>query len=276
MAKILSAIDDAASLLGTQTGAPVLEAQVLLAAVLACPRSHLLAVGDKLLAADEYAQFQQYIARRLTGVPVAYIVGFREFWSLAFKVTPAVLIPRPDSELLVQLGCDLVAKYNYSSALDLGTGSGAIAISLANECQHLAITASDNSTAALALAQINATSNAQSIKFIHSDWFKGIPPAKFSLITCNPPYIAAGDPHLQQGDLRFEPAGALVSGEDGLDAIRIVASGARDYLADGGCLLLEHGANQQEAVCDILRANGYHNITCHQDYGGNPRVTVGR
>jgi len=252
-----------------------LDAEVLLCHVLDKPRSHLRAWPEKKLPAEQLDQFFQLIKQRQQGTPIAYLTGNREFWSRDFIVTPAVLIPRPDTELLIELSLDLLSRLSKPRVIDLGTGSGIIAITLAAERADLDVIATDLSLEALAIARKNARNHQiQNIQFIHSSWFNDVSPAKFDLIISNPPYIAENDPHLSQGDVRFEPSSALIAKNQGLKDIQNIADTGRQYLKKGGTLLIEHGYDQQTEVQSIFKAFDYIEIKTHHDLSGNPRVTT--
>jgi len=244
------------------------EARLLLAAATGFSEASVMA-SDQTLCGEAEKRFAEFVARRKTGEPVAYILGRKEFYGLELAVNPAVLIPRPETELLV----DLALGFGFSSALDLGTGSGAIALALKKQRPLARVVAVDSSAAALAVAQRNATRLNLNIEFGHGQWLEGIGES-FDLIVSNPPYIAADDPHLTE--LRFEPMSALVSGADGLDAIRELARSAPARLAAGAWLLLEHGMGQERAVRELLNAAGLEEVTSWPDLAGIPRVSGGR
>ncbi|HEV2620559.1 MAG TPA: peptide chain release factor N(5)-glutamine methyltransferase [Frateuria sp.] len=272
MTKVRSLLSDAAILLGDRA-----EAEILLAHVLAKPRSWLIAHADDPLADAEVSAFTALVARRKAGEPVAYLTGRRGFWTLELEVDPATLIPRPETELLVELALARLPPGGSPRVLDLGTGSGAIALAIARECPHGRVTATDASADALAVAQRNAGRNRiVNTAFVHGDWFAPLAGTCFEVIVANPPYIAAHDPHLAQGDLRFEPAGALASGPDGLDDIRRIVAGAQAHLAPGGWLMFEHGWDQGAAVRGLLEAAGYREVFTTQDLEGRDRVSGGR
>jgi release factor glutamine methyltransferase len=263
------------------SGLPRIEARALLEHASGTSREWLIAHGDESAGSDLAESFAQLAQRRREGEPLAYLVGEREFHGRRFEVGPAVLIPRPETELLV----DLVAQAACAGAgiLELGTGSGCIAISLACLRSDLSIVATDASAPALALAARNATSLCPEalavtrLQFRLGNWWSAVlPNERFDLIVSNPPYIAAGDPHLAQGDLRFEPADALASGENGLDALRTICSGAPLRLRAGGMLFLEHGFDQGAAVRTLLGAAGFEQIGTLRDAAGLDRVTTGR
>lgn len=259
-----------------------LEAKILLAYVLKCTKEYLWAYPEKEISQQQEKFFMSLIARRASGEPIAYITGSKEFWSLDLKVTKDVLIPRADTELLIEIILkkqtnERLSNQNLSSidVLDLGTGSGAIGLALASEQPDWHITAVDFSKPALEIAKYNAEKNSiNNISFVYSDWFENISQSKkFNIIVSNPPYIEKADQHLCQGDLRFEPETALVSGKDGLDDIRKIIINAQNYLKPNGLLILEHGYNQAERIQTILLKDNYLNIETHQDLAGLNRVT---
>ncbi|PPD25040.1 MAG: protein-(glutamine-N5) methyltransferase, release factor-specific [Methylomonas sp.] len=215
------------------------------------------------------------VERRAQGWPVAYLTGKREFWSRQFAVDSNVLIPRPDTELLIELSLNCLAKAP-ANILDLGTGSGIIAITLAAERPHWTVLATDTNPASLTVAQNNAIAlNTANVRFRQSDWFSAIDETGFDLIVSNPPYIDATDSHLTTGDVRFEPRLALVSPEHGLYDIALIVSQARNHLKPGGHLLIEHGYNQGDDVKHLFEQSNYHSVSTHLDLAGNPRVTSG-
>lgn len=254
---------------------PPAEARLLLGYLLAQPAAWLEAHREEMLSTEQLAQFRGLVARRAAGEPVAYLLGSREFYGRIFAVTPAVLIPRPETELLVEVALGKVGAGGTAKILDLGTGSGCIAITLALE-SLAQVTAVDISLAALAMARENATQLAASVDFIESDWYAVLPPAQFDLIVANPPYIAADDRHLAEGDLRFEPMQALTDQADGLAALRRIVADAPRCLADGGWLFFEHGYDQGAAVFDLLLTVGFADIEQHRDLAGIIRVSGGR
>jgi release factor glutamine methyltransferase len=253
------------------------EAGILLAHALGKPRSWLVAHADDPADAAGAAAFDALVERRASGEPVAYLTGHRGFWTLELEVTPATLIPRPETELLVELTLARLARDGAPRVADLGTGSGAIALAIARECPHARVLATDVSAAALAVARRNAEANGiRNVAFARSDWFAALAEERFDLVVSNPPYIAADDPHLEQGDLRYEPASALASGSDGLDDIRRIVDGARTHLVQGGWLLFEHGWDQGTAARMLLEAAGYREVFTAQDLERRDRVTGGR
>ncbi|WP_347261204.1 peptide chain release factor N(5)-glutamine methyltransferase [Rudaea sp.] len=250
------------------------EAELLLQHALRVDRAWLFAHADDEVAVVLAGQFHCYVSRRATGEPLAYITGRREFFSLDLVVTPDVLIPRAETELLVEAALEKIPRDMQVRIADLGTGSGAIALALAHERPQAHVLAVDASAAALALARENARRlGLANVEFAESDWFAALAGRKFDVVVSNPPYIARGDAHLEQGDLRFEPALALSSGADGLDAIRTIARDARVHLAPGGWLLFEHGYDQGAAVRDILAAHGYAHAATLRDLEGRDRVS---
>ncbi len=258
------------------SGSPALDAELLLCKVLGKGRSYLRSWPDAQPNAVQVAAFHALLARRHAGEPIAYLLGERGFWTLDLQVSPATLIPRPDTERLVELALEL-GPQGPAAVLDLGTGSGAIALALAAERPDWKLTGSDRVADAVALAQRNAERlQLGNVRFVLSHWFAELQGQRFELIISNPPYIAADDPHLALGDVRFEPRSALVSGADGLDDIRHLVSTASAHLQPGGWLLLEHGWQQAEAVAELLHARGYQQVESWRDLGGNLRVTGGR
>jgi release factor glutamine methyltransferase len=254
-----------------------IEVQCLLQQVLQVQRVYLLAHPERVLTKAEYAQYHELLQRRLSGEPVAYILGQREFFGLNLKVTSATLIPRPDTELLVELAVQRIPKQSSCKVLDLGTGSGAIALAIAHACPQAAVLACDASVSALAVAEENARAlGIGNASFVRSDWFAAVSAQRFDLIVSNPPYIAAGDPHLAQGDVRFEPASALASGADGLDDIRQIVRQASSHLLPGGWLLLEHGYDQAARVCGLLLEAKFEAVFSACDLAGIERASGGR
>lgn len=278
MANIVTALlDQAYQQLAAVSDSALLDAEVLLCHCLHKNRSFIRAWPEHQLTDQQAAEFLALIAQRQQGVPVAYLTGEREFWSRSFKVNPDVLIPRPDSELLIELSLDLLPATQANKIIDLGTGSGILGITLAAERPRSKVIACDLSPTALCTAQDNAQQlQIDNVRFLASNWFSAITDRDFDLVISNPPYIDQHDPHLQQGDVRFEPDSALISAENGLQDIRLLADQARQHLKPGGYLLIEHGYDQQTAVQALFKRFNYQQITTHRDYAGNPRVTSGQ
>ncbi len=253
------------------------DAEILLAHCLQKSRTYLFTWPEKELEPAVEAQFKQLLALRCNGVPVAYLTGYREFWTLNLRVTAATLIPRPETELLVEAALAKIPTNASCDVLDLGTGTGAIALAIASERPLAKIIAVDASTAALAIAAENVqTHGLSNVMLQHSDWFTALSAQRFHLIVSNPPYIEQQDPHLQQGDVRFEPLTALASGEDGLEDIRHIVAHAPARLHAGGWLLLEHGYNQGQAVTNLLQQRGFQQVHCLPDLAGNDRISLGQ
>ena len=254
-----------------------LDARVLLCHVMERDAGYLIAHPDARLGSGRQHTLEALVARRRTGEPVAYITGRREFFGLDFKVTPAVLIPRPETELLVELGLERVPENQPCRVLDLGTGSGCIAISIARNRPLASVTATDNSSEALALAEENARAlDVRNVDFAAGEWYAAVDDRRFDLIVSNPPYVADGDPHLAQGDLRFEPRAALIAGAEGLDAICRIVAHAATHLAAGGWLLFELGFDQAACCRALLQAAGFGPIYAWKDVAGHDRVCGGQ
>lgn len=257
----------------TDTDSPDLDTEILLCHVLKSQPVLLHAWPEKQLDEQQQIQFEQLIAKRQRGYPVAHLTGRRGFWTLDLAVNEHTLIPRPDTELLVDSALALIKP--GMTVADIGTGSGAIALALASENQHIRVVATDYSSQALIVAKMNATQHhLPHVSFIQADWLTPFKARSFDLIVSNPPYIEQADPHLSQGDLRFEPMTALAAGVDGLDDIRKIVEQARYSLKPGGWLLLEHGYNQALSVRTLLQQKNYQQVQSYQDYGGNDRVTI--
>jgi len=253
-----------------------LDAEVLLATVLDKNRSYFIAFPEQVLTDIQQAEFQHLLAKRQNGQPIAHITGQREFWSLELNVNEHTLIPRPDTEVLIEFVLQQFPQQSLNVA-DLGTGSGAIAIALASEKPDWHIVATDQSEQALETAQINANKHhCQHIDFLQGSWFDPLGSQHFDLIISNPPYIPEQDPHLQQGDVRFEPMTALASGSDGLDDIRHLIKQAPKHLSNNGWLALEHGYDQKQAIYQLLSQAGCERIVQIDDYASNPRVSAGQ
>ncbi len=258
-----------------QSDTPGLDAEVLLCHASGLSRALVLADGSRQLDAKQVAAFLKLIDKRRQGQPIAYLTGTKEFYSLPFKVTPDVLIPRPETELLVDTAVALLPQHGI--LLDMGTGSGAIALAVAHNRPDCTVLGLDASAAAIAIAQENQKSlKLNNVQFIKSDWFSTLD-ADFraDLIVSNPPYIDPTDPHLQQGDVRFEPVSALVSDKNGLADIEIISKAAPRYLKSGGSLFFEHGWDQAQAVSELLQGSGIKQIATQQDLAGHKRVTGG-
>jgi release factor glutamine methyltransferase len=257
-------------------GLPRLEARMLLEHVLKKSREWLLAHDTDPITFEQAASFLTLAAQRRQGTPMAYLVGVREFMGHRFEVSPDVLIPRPETELLVELVLKSCLGLQRPQILDLGTGSGAIAVSVALERPDAVVVASDQSVAAIEVAQRNAHALGAKVQFWQGSWYEALPSeGQFDVIVSNPPYIAANDAHLTQGDLRFEPKDALTEHGDGLGALRAIAAGAVSRLARRGVIWLEHGFAQGPAVAQILKSNGFENVETIPDLAGLPRVTGG-
>jgi len=260
-----------------QSGLVPIDGQVLLAHALHRDRAWLAAHGNDALTPEQAQAFFAAAKRRREGEPVAYLTGSREFWGLALAVTRDVLIPRPETETLVELALSWLPRERPVRVLDLGTGSGAIALAIASESPQARIVATDTSAAALEVARTNAQRLALSnVEFVLAHWYDGIAGADWDMVVSNPPYVAMGDPHLTEGDLRFEPSGALASGVDGLAALRTIVAGARARLAPGGALIVEHGYNQSAEVRGLLQEAGFDAITVRRDLAGIARVAAGK
>lgn len=252
------------------------EANLLCQQVLNVNRAWLISHETDALEANQQAAFEVLVQRRLNGEPIAYILGAREFYGLPLKTTPATLIPRPDTETLVEAALAKVPHDSNFQILDLGTGTGAVALAIASQRPQTKVIAVDASTEALKVAIENAQSlNLSNVHLIESNWFSALVSEKFDVIVSNPPYIAQDDEHLKLGDLRFEPLSALASGVDGLDDIRKIIQDAPDYLNPNGWLMLEHGYDQAEAVAALLTARGFNQIDHAKDIAGTQRVTFG-
>lgn len=274
--RIQDAIQFALSQLQHQE-APLLEAEILLAHTLGKSRSHLKAWPEAEINASQQNTLAALVKRRSVGEPIAYIVGKREFWDIELQVTPATLIPRPETEHLVELALQLIPTDTRWQIADLGTGSGAIALAIAKHRPMTKIIATDFSHEALAVARENAAQlGLTNVEFQHSHWLQELGDQRFNLIVSNPPYVADDDPHLQQGDLRFEPHTALRAGLKGLDDIRQIINSAPDYLKTGGSLMLEHGYDQGKAVEQLLKTRGFSDVFCHADFAQRERVSEGK
>lgn len=264
------------ALLNLDSGSGRIEVQCLLQAALQVNRAWLLTHSEQILNLEQQAHYAALFERRLNGEPVAYILGEREFYGLNFKVTPATLIPRPDTELLVDLALQRIPQKDRCRVLDLGTGSGAIALSIAHARPDAEVVAVDASTAALEVAQLNAQRlGLNNVRLLLSNWFTALNGECFDIIVSNPPYIAADDVHLSQGDVRFEPHNALASGAGGLEDIRLITEQARQHLNVNGWLLLEHGYDQAAQVRARLQQLGFTSVFSARDLAGIERVSGG-
>ena len=271
-----NAIATGANLLASSSDSAKLDAQVLLLNILQKPRSYLFTWPEKQLTGQQYQAFQHACERRLQGEPVSHITGCREFWSLQLEVNPTTLIPRPDTETLVELALECEVPKN-AKVLDLGTGTGAIALALGSEMPTWDITAVDRIDDAVALAKRNQQRLAiNNVTVEQSNWFSALKNKKFDLIVTNPPYIERDDVHLYQGDVRFEPLSALVADDAGMADIKQIITQSRDYLHASGYLLIEHGFEQSAAVRHIFNQMAFINVSTVKDLGNNDRVTFGQ
>ncbi len=274
---IQQALQQASLSLAESSPSAALDAQVLLTFVLQCNTAHLAAWPEKDLSEKQESDFQQLLQQREKGIPVAYLTGLREFWSLNFSVDNSTLIPRPETETLVEY---ILTKFNREdnlTLLDMGTGSGAIAIAIASEKPGWHIFASDTSEQALQLARQNSDFHqTDNITFTNSNWFENIRQNDFNIIISNPPYIADNDPHLQQGDVCFEPQSALTSGANGMDDIEHLCLHAGNHLKNNGWLIIEHGYDQKLAVAECFAKNGFTEIEQKKDLSGHTRMTAGK
>jgi len=260
-----------------QTLPDPLEPELLLSHVLGRSRSYLHAWPEKHCSESEAAHYRALLSRRTRGEPIAYLLGHREFWSLELQVTPDTLIPRPETETLVERALESIPAQDSWDVLDLGTGSGAVVLALAKERIRCRYVATDQSHDALEVARKNAVSHAiTSVEFRQGPWWEAVRGLRFQVIVSNPPYIPSADPHLDRGDLRWEPRTALASGADGLDAIRHIVTGAPSHLTPGGHLLLEHGYDQGDAVRALFTDAGFDSIETRQDLSAQDRVTSDR
>ncbi len=252
-----------------------LDAKVLLLHVLKKPQSYLYAWSDSKLTVDQQQLFEALIERRKQGYPVAHLTGEREFWSLPLSVRPSTLIPRPDTETLVEVVLELKLDDNIR-LLDLGTGTGAIALALASENPSWQVIGVDRVQDAVELARYNSEKLGIKVEFLQSNWFSAISDQQFDIIVSNPPYIDEQDPHLNEGDVRFEPLSALTAATNGFQDFIDIAKSAKKHLTEGGYLVFEHGYQQAPKLAELLTEMGYQEIDCHQDLAGNPRVTIAR
>jgi release factor glutamine methyltransferase len=277
MAEPLAARPTIAELVRT-SGLPIAEARALLAHVLAVPRERLIARPQTEVDAAQRARFDTLAARRRAGEPLAYLLGAREFYGRMLHVTPAVLIPRPETELLIDLTLNALRDVARPRVLDLGTGSGCIAVTLALERPDARVVAVDRSEDALAVARANAQALGARVEFRRGEWYAALTgvASSFDAIVANPPYVARDDPHLAQGDVRFEPRAALTDEADGLTCLRAVIAGAGAFLSPGGWLAVEHGYDQASAVRRLMLEHGMQAVASHADMAGIERVTAGR
>lgn len=265
-----------ASQLLSGSDSPKRDAEILLGFVTNKTRTFLMAFSETPLTENELTELDQFLKRRQAGEPIAYITGVKEFWSLKFNVSPSTLIPRPDTEKLVELALEFLPKVPCE-VLDLGTGTGAIVIAMATERPDCLFTAIEKNDDAYNLAQQNAKQiGVNNTYFLQGNWYRPIKGRQFAMIVSNPPYIEPTDVHLSQGDVRYEPRSALVSEDDGLADIKIIVQGATKHLSQYGWLLIEHGWEQGELVRKIFKQHGFQLVETYADYSGNERVTVGR
>lgn len=273
--RIDAVLGEAVDRLASVSDSARLDAEILLSRTIDMPRSYLFAHPEDVLDDTTFDRFDDLLRRRLDGEPLAYIMGTKEFWSHELLVSPATLVPRPETELLVDLALQEIPRKAAWKILDLGTGSGAIAIAIAGERLLCEVTAVDVNEAALAIAVENTRQlSLSNVTFAHGSWAEPVRGRLFDVIVSNPPYVRAGDTALT--DLQFEPIDALVAGADGLDAIRAIATDCRQNLQDGGLLLIEHGSDQRDDVASILADNDWVDIANHTDFSGLPRVTAAR
>lgn len=259
-----------------QSQTPALDTEMLLSHCLQQSRTYLFTWPERSVPEDTEQQFLRLLARRQEGEPIAYLTGKRGFWSIDLAVSPATLIPRPETELLVEKSIDLLVGSQQPSVLDLGTGTGAIALALAGEHAHWQLQACDVEPAAVALAELNRQQlKLNNVTIFQSNWYDSVECHQFDLIVSNPPYIDLDDPHLQQGDVRYEPHSALVADKQGLADIEIIICGAARFLKAGGWLLLEHGYNQAEQVRGLLHQAGFDQVFTDRDLAGNDRISGG-
>ncbi|MCG8672903.1 MAG: peptide chain release factor N(5)-glutamine methyltransferase [Pseudomonadales bacterium] len=275
MATVAELINEGVSKLRSLSETAALDVELLLAQACDKNRTWLKTWPDADVSASQQQLFQSLLERRVSGEPIAYISGFQSFWTLDLKVTPATLIPRQETELIVESALALVGQEHNISVLDLGTGSGAIALAIASERPEWNIQACDSSREALQVAQDNRQTLNLNVDFKYSDWFSAFEDQHFQLIVSNPPYIESEDPHLGQGDLRFEPVSALVSGVDGLDDIRRIVADSKQHLIDDGLLMIEHGYNQGEAIRRIFNDQAFNHVETLKDLSDIERVTLG-
>ena len=270
-------VDDATAILYDVSESPRIDAEVLMQHTLQQPLAWLIAYGDSVPSKEHVLNFYQHIEKRQQGQPIAYITGHKEFWSLDLHINESVLIPRPDTEVLVDHALTKLNSDSEYQILDLGTGSGAIALSLAKELPQANVLATDSQKAALNIAKLNANHHhLQNVQFLESHWFDNIPSKKFDLIASNPPYIEPNAIHLKQGDLRFEPVTALIGAEDGLGDLKDIITNSVHYLKNKGHLIVEHGYNQQSDVQNLFNQTGFKEVQTFPDLNDLPRCTIGK
>jgi len=267
-------LEDASAILSSRSESSRLDAEILLGRILRKPRSYLHAWPEKELSGSQAASFDALIRRRFSGEPIAYITGVREFWSMPLRVSPRVLIPRPETELLVEKALLRIPEDQDVRVLDLGTGCGAIALAIARERPRAQVIGVDVSPEALRVARLNASIfKTANVELLESHWFDAVRGQKFDVVVSNPPYVVNRDEFLTAGDLRFEPPDALAGGDDGLQSFRDIIDRAHNYIVRQGWMLLEHGADQQRSLQKLLEAQRYYDIVCYQDAAGHDRVT---
>lgn len=276
MVSIRQQLEWANDMLAAASDSARLDSEILLAHCLGKERSYLLTWPERELSPEELGCYRELVRRRLKPEPVAYLVGYREFYSLRFKTTPHTLVPRPETEMLVDAVLAQTEIRPELDVLELGTGTGAIALAIKQHAPDCLMTATDISSAALAVANANAHRLALDVRWIESDWYQALAGAEtFDVIVSNPPYIAAGDPFLARGDLPAEPRLALTPGPSGLEALRSIIAGAPGHLRAGGMLMLEHGYDQRAAVQNLMREQGFEEVATVDDFNGLPRMTSG-
>lgn len=277
MVTVAEALHRGTRYLDGKSPSPRLDCEVLLCHALAWPRSRLFARPDTALAKSDAWRYGRLLRQRGKGVPVAYLTGAREFWSMNLRVGPATLIPRPETEELVALALQLIPPNSEMRIIDLGTGSGAIALAIASERPRSQITAVDNSAAALEVTRLNvADHQLRNVRLLHSNWFEALSGEHFDIVVANPPYIAEGDPRLEPEVRAYEPYRALISGRSGYEDLERIAEDALNHLVDGGHLLMEHGPGQSAQMVVFLESLGYHSVTTHYDLSGRDRIVQGR
>ena len=273
-----SMVDDAKALLYEHCDTPRIDAEILIGHVTKQPLSWLISYGDSIASAEHIKQFYTLVNERQSGQPIAYLIGERDFWTLSLNVDSNVLIPRPDTETLVEAALPLLTNPDDTNVLDLGTGSGAIALSLAKELPKANVTAVDMHSNALNVAKKNAAkNNISNVSFVQSNWFESLDDSlQYDLIASNPPYIEPNNPHLNQGDLRFEPTTALVAQDNGLADLSNIIQTAPQFLKDNGWLIIEHGYNQANAVEHLFKQSGFAQISLYKDLNNLARCTLGQ